>query len=214
MLLADYADWVEREVTKRKPHAHVRKWVKQWDKTLTALRKHGPYEHLSIIVARWEFLGGLYAGVGDTNARHARDWVVKFLHPVRAAYSTVHNLSGTAQPHESEFFSVYRNKPMHGYTPAAVFVAPDNVIGWWVSSKPHLGRTTRGSLRISSSVLQRDLENSMEEFAVYLKANTGSPVPPKDPRDLFCRSFWMRFQPHGYGEKVWETEGRKRTVFT
>jgi hypothetical protein len=62
--LMNYADWVKQEVLSVTPEDRLRTdWIPNWNKTLQAIiSAEGIFEVLSIICARWEFLGGLYLG--------------------------------------------------------------------------------------------------------------------------------------------------------
>jgi hypothetical protein len=215
MKLQHYADWAQKEVTKLSPEAWVRSWAKQWRKTLSAIRKPGPYEHLSIIVARWEFLGGLYTGSADTGVEDARAWTIRFMSPIRSGYARIHNLSGQpkTQRSRSEFFAAYRNRVLHGYTPVAIYRSTKGVTGWWIPSRPHLEKTIRGSLRISSASLQVDFIKALERFALYLGTNRYNSRFRGKPQELWRRSFWMRFQPLNYSRDKWRTEGKDRGLF-
>jgi hypothetical protein len=218
--LARYTDWAEEEVTRHEPHEQVRQWVDEWRPTFRALRRPGPYEHLSLVFARCEFLGGLYTGTADTDVAEARSWIDAFMVPVRAGYAALHNLSGRT-PNGSEMFSVYRNKALHGYTPAGV-LAPGggDVVGWWIPSRPHLGRHGV-SVRISSHSLEADFFRALERFARYLDANVqrnanamrDNPGAQLDPKHAFRRSFWLRFQPLHHPLAAWTASGVNKGLF-
>jgi hypothetical protein len=142
MQLIFYANWAQGQVDQTQvdpanpapPDQVIRNWAAMWNITLSALYNPAAgvtaaYEHASLVVARWEFLGALYRGTsGNTDVADARAYADRFL---AAAYGPLHNLSGTCAPGGSEFFSVFRNKSLHGFTPASVYRRRDGeAFGW------------------------------------------------------------------------------------
>jgi hypothetical protein len=118
---------------------------------------------------------------------------------------------------ESEFFSMLRNKPLHGFTPAGVLTNANDVVAWGVgSTATHLAMGPKGIL-VDSVQLALDLCNSMDAFANVLDQNTEgvvvdvtsrlNPVSTKPPRDRWVRGFWARFCPIGHVKANWMTLG-------
>jgi len=190
-----------------------------WSTTLSAL--YNPravpaitavYEHASLVVARWEFLGGLYGGTStDTDVSDARTYADRFL----GVYGLLHNLSGMRQSHESEFFSIFRNKSLHGFTPAGVHrPATGDVYGFTVGYQPaaHLQVTPGLTLQIDSATLQQDFARSVADYADYLAANVDVAFAAT-PQDRWKKGFWARFRPINYARADWVQDGRRRGLY-
>jgi hypothetical protein len=215
MQFADYADKVQQEVTQGPPDQVTRNWGAMWNTMLSAL--YNPpaitavYEHASLIVARWEFMGGLYRGSSPTSVADARAYADRFLR----GYASVHNLSGLRQPGESEFFSIFRNKSLHGFTPAGVHrPVPGDVYGWTIGHQPaaHLHVNAGLTLQIDSATLQQDFTQSVADYAAYLTTNVDATFP-MTPQERWKKGFWARFCPLNYVLADSEQEGRVRGLY-
>jgi hypothetical protein len=215
MQLVAYANWVHGQVNQQPPPQFTRNWGLAWDATFTAMRAGGAYEHAALIVAKWEFLGALYQGSAeDTDVKDARAYADKFL----PQYAPLHNLSGACPPGDSEFFSVYRNKCLHGFTPAGVYRFPaagGDVFGWSLglhSATAHRQVTAALDVQVDSAGLQAELFQSIIDYADYLLANVDATFPVS-PQERWKKGFWGRFRPVHYPRNVWEQEGRIRGLF-
>jgi hypothetical protein len=216
MKLDVYKKWVEDEVSAFDPAILTDNWATAWEKTLSPMAMSGVYEHAALILAKWECLGGLYNGANDTNAEDARAYARKFL----PAYEPFQNLSGRPGV-ASDLFSMLRNRPLHGFTPASVLIEnTDEVVGWRINA-PHLQTNAEGSVGIVPKQLQDDFIASVRQYAKYLAADTIEPNdPPKPPKERWRRGFWMRFCPVVKKKdqpaqiQTWFNEGLKRRLFT
>jgi len=168
----------------------------------------GLFEVTAIVISRWEFLGGLYCGeTGErTDVRHAAAYARRFL----PKYAHTHNMSGdsSATDDTCELFSMLRNKPLHGFTPAGVATNDKKgVVAWNVGANAtHLSLAGPG-IQVDCLTLIEDLCKSMEDYAVVLDhdmepaaigSNTNLVVDPRSPRKRWLRAFWARFRPIGF----------------
>jgi hypothetical protein len=219
MQLAVYANWVQGEVNQLTPDQVMRNWGAMWNNTLTQLYNLAAgvtavYEHAAMVAARWEFLGALYLGSsGKTDVAGARQYADKFL----PAYGPLHNMSGAGQPGQSEFFSVFRNKCLHGFTPAGVWRAAGggDVVGWSIGAHQpgaHLQYNAAASLQVDSASLQAQLIQSISDYSAYLAANADAAFP-LTPQARWKKGFWGRFCPVNFAPKVWEQDGRTRGLY-
>jgi hypothetical protein len=216
MKLHVYKNWVEREVRAHDPAVLTANWAIAWEQTLTSMLPTGVYEHAALILAKWEFLGGLYNGSGNTDAEDARAYARKFL----PKYEPFQNLSGRVHV-ASDLFSMLRNRPLHGFTPASVLIEnTDEVVGWRIN-EPHLQMNADGNIGIVPDVLQSDFIASMRQYANYLEADViESGGPAKLPKERWRRGFWMRFCPivrrsdQAQWTQDWFNEGLGRKLFT
>lgn len=216
MKLDVYKKWVENEVTALDPATLTDNWATAWAQTLSPMPMSGVYEHAALILAKWEFLGGLYTGASDTNAEDARAYARKFL----PAYEPFQNLSGRPGV-ASDLFAMLRNRPLHGFTPASVLIeGTDEVVGWRIN-EPHLQTNGDGSVGIVSKELQDDFIASARQYVKYLAADAiEQNDPPKPPKERWRRGFWMRFSPvvkpadRANWNQEWFDEGFRRGLFT
>ncbi len=218
MKLDVYKGWVESEVSgkDKDPALITNSWATAWNQTLSPMPTSGAYEHAALILSKWEFLGGLYNGASDTNAEDARAYARKFL----PTYEPFQNLSGRTGV-ASDLFSMLRNRPLHGFTPASVLVErTDEVVGWRIN-EPHLVTNAEGSVGIMSGRLQDDFINSVRNYAKYLAADANDPRDPQgSPKERWRRGFWMRFCPVVKASdrqqwlQDWFAEGRQRGLYT
>jgi hypothetical protein len=194
MKLDVYKTWVAGEVMAQDPAKLTDNWATAWEKTLSPMPTSGVFEHAALILAKWEFLGGLYNGARDTNAKDARAYARRFL----PAYEPVHNLSGRPGV-ASDFFSMLRNRALHGFTPASVLIEnTDEVVGWRFNDPhlAHLQTNAEGSVGVVPKQLQDDFIASVRQYAKYLDADANEPGdPPKPPKERWRCGFWMRFCP-------------------
>jgi hypothetical protein len=106
--------------------------------------------------------------------------------------------------------SAFRNKPLHGFTPAAIHrTTAGDVATWSIPAGPNLNITPTLDIQIDSASLQNDFIGSMKAYASYLASNV-DPTSPLSPHDRWKKSFWCRFNPLNHKVSVWEQEGRKR----
>ncbi len=214
MLLANYAEWAENEVTKMDPVDLTRGWAGAWGRTLEAMRTLGVYEHAALVVAKWEFLGGLYKGSETTDVKEARLFAGRFLQKhIEPKYVDVHDLSGRCATDGSDFFTMLRNKPLHGFTPAAIFREPADVIAWSIPTELHLEKNAENNLCVSSISLQRQLVESADEFASYLATDKDGLGGGTNPKERWRRGFWARYCPAYYPRVDWMMDGHSRGLF-
>ncbi|HEV3189163.1 MAG TPA: hypothetical protein VGY54_01630 [Polyangiaceae bacterium] len=219
MQLIRYTNWVESQVNQLTPPQVMQNWGAMWKNTLSAL--YNPptitavYEHASLVVARWEFLGALYRGTaGNTGVEDARAYADRFL----SAYRPLHNLTGACPTKRSEFFSVFRDRCLHGFTPAGVFQrlhSNGDVFGWSIGAHPagaHRQLDVAGNVQIDSATLQEEFTRSIADYVAYLIANN-DPGFPLSPQERWRKGCWGRFCPVHYDPRTWEQEGRNRGLY-
>ncbi len=219
LTVSDYADWVYHEVTSMPPHMRVlNDWQCNWCRTLNgiALAK-GIFELISMVLSKCEFLGSLFRGNinKETSAHDMVEYVTAFLQPVNQNYQNIHNLSG--RPNQrSEFFSVFRNKPLHGGTPAGILDAnSQNIFTWWIGFSPstranHL-TVVNGSIHVDGNLLMDEFRQSLTAFALFLQANNRF-SDNSLPSERFQRAFWVRFLPLYLPIQDWLQEGTRRGI--
>ena len=215
-----YADGIKAEVTRILPEERVRKdWIINWERTMRAIADaDGIFELISLICARWEFLGSLYRGNTDkTNYKDAIYYTSKFLVPINAHYNKIHNISGR-QNARSDFFTMFRNKPLHGGTPAAVTRKGEgDIVSWNIGFDKethtyHL-QIREGRMHINGNIFLEEFISSLRGFADYLKENTQIlDLDGHQPEARFKRAFWARFEPLHYSHNDWMSEGYKRGI--
>jgi hypothetical protein len=219
MDIVKYADWTKGQVLLTNPADRVRTdWIVRWRITLDALiQADAIFEVLSVVAARWEFLGGLFSGVeGDTGAKDAIAYVNKFLVAINPAYRDIHDISGLGNP-GSEFFSIFRNKPFHGGTPAAILLKNrKDLVGWKIGCID--ATCAANHLQIKNDVIYVEGQKFVEEFmlslnsyADYLEANTEQ-LGGRLPVARWQRGFWARFKPQNMSASVWMQEGVSRGI--
>lgn len=217
--ISEYADWVYHEVTEMPPHLRVlNDWQCNWCRTLDGIAQaDGIFELISVVLSKCEFLGSLFRGniSKETDVHDMVEYVTAFLRPVNYNYQNIHNLSGrTSQG--SEFFSVFRNKPLHGGTPAGILDAnSQDILAWWIGGS----RTTRdnhltvvnGRIHVDGNLLIYEFRQSLTNFAVSLQANNRFPDNSL-PSERFQRAFWVRFLPLYLEHQKWIQEGTRRGI--
>lgn len=217
--LTDYADWAQEVVLSQRPHERIlTDWKPSWGKTLKAIKEaDGLFELFSTIIARWEFLGGLYLGTtSDTNYYQAVQYASKFLEPYYQNYQRIHDMTGRGG-NGSEFFSILRNKPFHGGTPSAIAKNGNTeVIGWWIGSDSD---TQRYHLEIHKDVIYVDSDkflseflDSLDHFSEYLQEDNDIQNNLK-PSIRWYSGFWARFKPLYLPKDIWRNEGAIRGIF-
>jgi hypothetical protein len=220
MPLAEYADWVSREVLSPSPHERIRDdWIPKWSRTLKAVQgAQGIFELVSIICARWEFLGSLYLGTTqNTSSEEAVEYVSRFLSPLNHNYRMIHNISGQRTT-GSEFFSMLRNQPLHGYTPAAISVhGGRQVVAWWIGSDEqaqeyHL-QIRNGVMHVDANKFLSEFLASLDRFRIYLVQDQDI-IDGRTPSDRWRRGFWARFKPKYMERDTWMQEGYERGIPT
>ncbi len=216
--LSDYARWVSQEVLSPSPESRLKDdWIPNWNRTLTAIRSaDGIFELLSIICARWEFLGALYLGsTGDTGGKEVLAYTSHFLVPINSDYRQIHDISGQGGA-RSEFFTMFRNRVFHGYTPGAVALPGNtNVIAWLIgfnerTQTNHL-RVVNGSMHIDGARFLCEFLHSLNDFAGYLHQNNDL-INGRLPHARWQRAFWARFRPLYIQEDNWMQEGISRGI--
>ncbi len=214
-----YADWVHGQVDVD-PSVQTRQWSSEWKRLHDALSPpevNGIFEFASIVVARWEFLGGLYLGKGTTKAVDAREYMREFLVPENPLYAGVENLVTNPAPDRLDFFTMLRNKPLHGLHPTAI-AGPDakQVVTWWIGFTgiqpgQHLMVSADGELHIDCNLLFAELQGSMERYAQYLYEDTHL-INAVNPTTRWRRGYWERFAPKFMPGPDWTQLGRDRGV--
>ena len=215
--LAKYANWVANEVLSLSPYERIQNdWIPNWSRTLKAIQMaKGLFEIFSIICTRWEFLGSFYQGTTDnTNYKDAVEYVSHFLYPLNQDYQNIHDMSSRGN-RGSEFFTMFRNKSIHGYTPAAVALQNNTeVIGWWIGSN---SQTQKYHLQIHNGLMHVDSNKFISEFLASLHGYSTYFMQDQDivggrrPSDRWHRGFWARFKPlHIEGD--WMQEGYRRGI--
>jgi hypothetical protein len=228
MTMAAYAQFAHDQVMNRSPGDAMRGYAAGWRNVLDDIYRAGKnpdapggqFEMTGLVVSRWEFLGGLYCGAtGKTDVKHAAVYARRFM----PKYDALHNLSGSpgCGTDCSEFFTMLRNKPLHGFTPAAVKMHnQDEVLAWGIGDAPgqHLAIEPSGVL-IDCPTLANDLCGSMDAYADVLDINTETPViglnseltpDPHDPQARWKRCFWARFCPVHLSSADWLSLGERK----
>lgn len=107
---------------------------------------------------------------------------------------------------------MFRNKSLHGMTPAATaLVSNTEVVAWWVGYAPqvpdagHLLVDNDGRLHVNGKLLRDELLASMQLFIVHL--NNGS-------KTGFQRALWFRYQPRNMPRSAWEAAGKEHGLPT
>lgn len=212
-----YADWVHGQVDVD-PSVQTRHWSSEWNKLRDALSPpevNGIFEFASIVVARWEFLGGLYLGKADTDVTAAREYMREFLAPVNPAYLEVENLVQNPTQNGLDFFTMLRNKPLHGLNPAAVATQDaEHVVTWWIGfsgieAQQHLRVDKDGALHVDCNLLFAELQESMEAYAQYLDLDTHE-IDGATPKDRWRRAYWNSFKPKFMPDLKWKQKGTDR----
>jgi|GEM_PF-1840923 len=221
--LATYADWATNEVLSRPPEIRLAEdWIPNWGRTLGAIANaRGIHELMGIICSRWEFLGRLYLGrTGDTGVEEAIAYADEFLLPINNGYRQLHNMSGRAQQPgkpRSDFITMFRTKPIHSGTPAAVALPGSvSLIGWWVGFFDEVTRTKHlqvsdGAIWVDGGVLLDEFILSLRTFAYYLQHDNDL-LDGHSPRQRWQRGFWASFKPIWFPEQDWIKEGVTRGI--
>lgn len=208
MRIVDYASWASGQVMQLSPDQFTKNWATAWDCTLTAMRATGVYEHIALLISKWEFLGGLLLGSSTSSVAEARAYADRFL----PQYYLLHNLSGGCPATGSELFSAFRNKALHGFTPSAISLPNSCVATWTIPAHPNGAITCADEILIDSASIQDDFIKSMSAYASYLAMNVDVAYP-LSPQERWRRSFWCRFNPVGHSIAAWELDGRNRQLF-
>jgi len=210
----DYAWWVirqlqgdDRTVT---PSEMVRRHADGWRDVFNRFVAAGaPIELPALVVSRWEYLGSLYLGSVEnrTDVAEAVAFCDRFLTQVNGQYQHVHNLAGRVAPPpgRSDFFTMFRNKPLHGLNPAPIHAADGSgVVAWWIGTgitdAAHLTVDPFGKLHLNEALLSIELVDVMKLYADYLDANTDWLGGNYLPQERWLRAGWARFRPH---EQPW-----------
>jgi hypothetical protein len=218
MLIGTYADWVRGEVLGKAPEDWMATWRRGWQGVFDALvQQEAIFELISIVSARWEFLGALYEGTeGKSDVAQAIAYVAKFLEPINRDYAGIHNMTGS-RAGGSDFFTMLRNKPLHGMTPAAAAIPGDReVIGWQIgvhlpSPREHLKMDAEKRIGVDGTKLRDELLSSMDDFRAYISQNADQ-LHGRLPADRWKRGFWARFTPRNVSTKKWMSQGYGRDI--
>jgi len=202
-----YAEWVAGEAIRKTPAVCVQAWIDDWGPVLEGLiAASSKYELVSLIGARIEFLGGLHRGTEtDTNCEDFVAYCNDFLVPVQPRYAALHRMTDRPPGNGSDFFTMFRNKSLHGMTPAATaFVGDLDVIAWWVGYAPHVPDSGHllvddsGSLHVNCKLLRDELLASMSRFMDHLRSGTTRG---------FQRALWLRYKPRHMPTPAWAAAG-------
>jgi len=195
----------------------VREWIRDWAPGFEGLiQANAYYDIVGLIGSRWESLGGLLRGTtdGDTGYKDAVAYSAAFLEPLQPRYAPLHDMTMSGgKKTGSDLFTMCRNKPLHGTTPAPIYFADGSggVICWWIGTNVplanHLLVDAEGALHISCQLLRDELLHSMATFADYLESG------PAEVREAFRRAHWMTLRPQGYERKAWLSDGRQHLLF-
>jgi len=212
-----YADWVHGQVNVD-PSVQTRQWSREWKRLHDALSPpevNGIFEFASIVIARWESLGGLYLGNADTNVADAREYMRKFLAPANPAYLAVENLVPNPTPNRLDFFTMLRHNPLHGLNPAAVATQDARHVVTWligfsgIEAQQHLHVDEAGRLQVDCSRLFAELQQSMEAYAQYLDLDTDE-IGGVRPKERWRRAYWDGFKPKFMPQLKWRQKGADR----
>jgi hypothetical protein len=207
--LSTYADWVAGEAIRKSPGVCVETWIEHWGRVFGGMVSvSSMYELVALIGARIEFLGGLHRGTeGDTGCEDFIAYCNDFLVHVQPRYGALHCLTDRSSGNGSDFFTMFRNRSLHGMTPAATaFANNSEVIAWWVGYAPdvpeteHLLVDSHGRLQVDLERLREELLASMQRFVSHLKANSQSVRG-------FQRALWFRYLPRHLPRSMWEAAG-------
>ncbi len=164
----------------------------------------GLYEVTAIVVARWEYLGGLYLG-RSKGENAACQYVSRFL----PKYDVLSNLSGKPRDKSalrSDFFTLFRDRTLHQFTPSGVKKhSKDEVLGWSIGQGgPHL--VVGDSIHVDVLALCDDLCDSMLNFAQYLDSSLEE-LEDRQPQLRWKRGMWLSFCPHEMDPQEWISLG-------
>lgn len=209
--IQEYLTFTRDQVLQAHPAIEVRRWAQDWGDLFRLTTARFPLETVSLVIARWEFLGALYCGITDkqTTFREASSYVRKFLVPLNSAYVDLEELVARESNEERfDFFTMLRNSPLHSYVPAAI--ATDDmqgVVTWWVGGHgiepaKHLRIDRKGGLHVDSTRLSSELESSMHCFAAYLEADSDA-LDGRSPVERWQLGLWARYRPKYYRSAAW-----------
>jgi hypothetical protein len=198
-----YVKFAREPVLGVEPGEQVRGWARVWTSLFGAMAEQNAlFDVVGLVIARWEFLGGLYRGSdGGTGVADALAYSRKFLFPVNRNYANTEKLVDRTDPSERfDLFTMLRNKPLHGLVPAGVATEDcAKVVTWWmgfsgISAANHMTVDVDGGLHVDAREMCAELARSMNLFADYLDANTDV-IDGRSPQARWRRGFWARFQP-------------------
>jgi hypothetical protein len=202
------------------PDQRTREWAGGWRKTFEALANvNAVFDLAGLVIARWEFLGGLYLGtIEDTNVKDALAYARAFLQGVNSNYANVEQLVDRSQTHDRlDIYQMLRNKTLHGMNPAGI--ATDDgagVVTWWIGTsgiakEHHLIVDSDGGLHVDCTMLFEELLTSVTDFAAYLEVN-GAGKEGLMPQARWRRGFWARFCPKSMKGPEWLAKSVLRGV--
>lgn len=202
--LDEYVAFVCSQVFSEHPASAVTRWADEWDCLFGEIGKSHPIDTVSLIFARWEFLGALFLGsTGKTSSKEANAYAKKFLVSVNQAYEIVEELSALGS-----IFSMLRNNPLHGYVPTALYdKSVGGVVTWWIGGTGidpifHLNVDPDGGLHVDATAMSRELKASMSSFAEYLSQDCDY-LDDMLPCDRWRTALWTKYRPKHYGKDEW-----------
>ena len=213
--ISAYENFAKKQVLGVLPGKQVRCWKNGWLSLFRAMAdQNAIFDVAGLVIARWEFLGGLYSGTDEgTGYRAALAYSRRFLIPMNGNYATVEKLVDCADPADRfDLFTMLRNKPLHGVVPAGI-ATEDNkgVVTWWIGFTgilpgSHMTVDADGGLHVDANKLCEELGQSMLAFADYLDADSDQ-IRGRLPQARWQRGFWARFQPKFMPAKDWMARG-------
>jgi hypothetical protein len=225
-----YADWVQKQILgddlKGTPSGWIDKHRDGWRAVLAGVvNASGVFEVPALVISRWEFLGGLYRGntTVKTDGQDAIAYAGRFLTQVNPDYAGVHNYGHrpNQNANQSDLFSMFRNKPLHGVHPAGINMHDNSgVLGWLVDLKPTGGThltLVGNNVHIDGSRLISEFLDSMTSFSDYLNVDRTDNqdvdlLEVKTPQERWLRAHWARYCPHGWNLGQWMTLGLARGI--
>ncbi|MFO0642576.1 MAG: hypothetical protein U0183_25320 [Polyangiaceae bacterium] len=214
----DYALHETMVVAANSPGTALQGWAARWKNLHDYMVAEGHvFEVVSLICARWEFLGALYRGQTDKSGWPEAVAFTDAFCP--ASYMDLQDWTG--QGGGSDLFTQLRNKPLHGMVPAASVVAPVDppklVLRWEIGASvgvaDHMTVSTFGFLRVNPGQFCHEFDAAVAGFAKLLTTNNTSMNDPlgvsRLPVARFQRAFFGRFCPRGLKCARWVTDGEK-----
>jgi hypothetical protein len=113
---------------------------------------------------------------------------------------------------------MFRNKTLHGGTPAALAL-PGNtsVVGWIIgfngSTQTNHLRIVNDNMHVNGDKFLCEFLSSLDAFATYVKQNSNL-LNGRLPAARWQRGFWARFRPLYFDQNVWMQEGGARGIPT
>jgi hypothetical protein len=167
------------------------------------------FEIISLVLARWEFLGSLYLGTTAGSDDHdARAYCHDFVEPIQPLYGDLHDVADRGVHQKSDLIAMFRDSSLHGMS-LIPCMDPDgeHLVGWWVgvadqiAPQNHLRIDEKGNLNVNCSLMSAEMISSMHAFAAYLDDDrVWLEKDRRAPTARFRRSFWSRQRPAHFGD--------------